>query len=280
MTTETEALEAKEAEAAFSAGFNDEAPAAPAQSEPAKVEATEPESEPKEETAPDKIEAPAPLTAEEIAALRAAAAELPTLKAQLRDASGHIGGLKSRLSELSDELKTAREQKKEDGKPETLTAVELKGLRKDYPELADALGPDIAEALSALKTAKVTSPDEITDLVDKKVAEARHEDRKQTLAEDHPDWEDLVKKDGPVWPWVATLSKEDAHTFQNSPNPRTVSKMLTTFKEWRDKASKAKEKSQERLEANLTPQGVNRTSKPTMSDDEALAKGFAEGFNS
>lgn len=275
MTTEsTEAQEAKDAEAGFSAGFSNEEVAAPVE-EPAKAEAPEPEPK-KEEEAP----APQPLTAEEIAALRAAAAELPSLKQQLRDASGHIGGLKSRVGELSDELKTAREQKKDEGIAPVLSAVELKRMKEQYPELAESLTADISEVLSALKTAPTTSPEDITKLVNKQVAEARHEDRKQSLAEDHPDWEDLVKKDGPVWPWVATLSKEDAHAFQTSSNPRFVSKQLTAFKEWRDKASKAKETSQARLEANVTPQGANRPGKSTMSDEEAMMKGFAEGFNS
>jgi chromosome segregation ATPase len=280
MTTETEALEAKEAEAAFSAGFANEAPAAPApEKEPAKVEAEKSEPETKEETAPEKIEAPAPLTADEIAALRAAAAELPTLKAQLRDASGHIGGLKSRLGELSDELKTAREQKKDEGKAPVLTAVELKRMKAEYPELAESLTADITEALSTLKREPTTSPEDITKLVSERVAEARHEDRKQALAEEHPDWEDL-KKGEELWKWVATLTPEAATAFKNSSNPIYVAKQLTTFKEWRDKESKAKTASKERLEANLTPQGANRPGKSTMSDEEAMLKGFAEGFNS
>jgi len=55
---------------------------------------------------------------------------------------------------------------------------------------------------------------------------------------------------------------------------------LDTFKAWRGKSTKAKEKSQERLESAIAPTGGAASGKSTMSDEEAMQKAFAEGFNS
>jgi hypothetical protein len=239
-----------------------EAAAQPEKKEPeAKVEEAK-----KEEAAPP---APIPeLTAEDIASFRSAAQELPALKTQLRDAHGRIGA-------LNDLLKQTREQKKEEGKAPVLTAVELKRVKEAYPELSEVLTADIGEALAALKPA--TSPEDIATLVKERVAEASHEERKQMLADEHPDWED-IKKGEELWKWIATLPKEDATKFQNSANPAYVAKQLHTFKAWRDGQSKAKEKSQERLEAAITPQGVPRSGKSTVSDEDAMRTAFEDQF--
>lgn len=271
MTTEQDKAAQEEA-AGFEAGFSDEAVKEPVKApepvEPAKEPeaAKEPE---KEEAAP---QAPSPLSADEIAAIRAAAAELPTLKSQLRDANGRIGA-------LNDLLRQTREQKREEGKPETLTAVEMKRIKEHYPELSEHLSADLAEALANIKQAPTTSPDEITALVSKQVAEAGDADRKQMLRDEHPDYEE-IKKGKDLWEWIATLPPQEAQAFQYSANPLFVAKKLNTFKAWLADKSKAKQKSQERLEAAITPQGVPRPGKSTMSDDEAMLKGFAEGFNS
>lgn len=280
MTAETDKEQeaaAQDEAAGFAAGFNDEALKAPAKvapepviEQPKEPEVAEPAKEPTAEEAAPK--APSPLSEEEIAAFRATQAELPTLKSQLRDANGRIGA-------LNDLLKQVREQKKDEGKPQVLTAVELKRIKEQYPEMAEALTADLADTLAALSPTPTTSPDEITALVAKQVAEARNAERRQMLTDEHPDWED-IKKGEELWQWIATLPKDEAAAFQNSTNPLYVAKKLTVFKDWRADKAKAKDKSQERLEAALTPQGVPRPGKPTMSDEEAMRKGFAEAFNS
>jgi hypothetical protein len=279
MTTETEkALEAaaKEEESGFAQGFTGEVPKEPVAPEATPTPTPTPEAkteEVKKEEAAPTAPSPVALTAEDIAAIRAAAQELPSLKEKLREAHGRIGA-------LNDLVKQSREQKKEEAKaPVPPTAVALKRMTEHYPELAGTLSEDIAEVLAGIKPAE-HNPEDIARLVNERVAEVSEKDRKQMLADEHPDWED-IKKGEALWTWIDTLPKEEAAAFKTSTNPLYVAKKLTVFKDWLDKASKAKEDSQKRLEANVTPQGANRPSnKPTMSDEEAMMKGFAEGFNS
>lgn len=262
MTTE------KDEEAGFAAGFSGEEPTAATP----EAAAGQPQEEKQvEEVKQEAATEPTPaLTAEDIAAFRAAATELTTLKGQLRDAHGRIGA-------LNDLVKQTREQKKEEAKPPTLTAVELKRMKEQYPELAESLTADIGELMATI--AKPQDKEEVSRLVREQVAELSFAERKQMLSDEHPDWED-IKKGEDLWKWIATLPADEAQAFQNSANPLYVAKKLTAFKAWRDGATKAKDDSQERLEAALTPRGVPRTSKSTISDEEAMLKGFAEGFNS
>lgn len=262
MTTETTEQHEEEA---FAAGFSGEEP---------KVEKPEVATEVKEaqveEVKPEAAPEPIPsLTAEDIAAFRATATELNAMKGQLRDANGRIGA-------LNDLLRQTREQKKEEGKAPVLTAVELKRMKEQYPELADSLTADISDMMATI--AKPQDKDEVSRLIEEKVAELSLADRKQMLTDEHPDWQELTKG-SELWAWIATLQPAEAEAFKNSMNPLYVAKKLTVFKAWRD-APKTKDESQERLEAAITPKGVPRTSKSSMSDDEAMLKGFEEGFKS
>ncbi len=272
-------------QAGFNAGFSDEAPKAP-EAIPAKVDAEvkEPAKNEPEQKAEAAPVAPTPLTPEEITALRAAAAELSSLRAQLRDANGHIGGLKSRVGELGEELKTAREQKKDEGKPPVLTAVELKRIKERYPELSEDLTADLSEAIAALRKPDA-APVDYGKLVDDKVTQAmearEHKAALKALRDKHPDVVEL-KATPHFREWVKSIPDAERDEFINTTtNAALVVKHLDAYKAFRDSATtKAKEKSQERLAAAIPPKGVPTAGKQTLSDDEALRKGFAEGFNS
>jgi hypothetical protein len=80
--------------------------------------------------------------------------------------------------------------------------------------------------------------------------------------------------------WLKTMSEAEGKAFEASQNPYFVIKKLDAFYEWRDKAAKAKQQQQDRLKANITPQGVPRAGQATTSDEEAMRKGFEAGFNS
>ena len=262
MTTEQEQHE----EAGFAAGFSGEEPTV---EKPEAVAGDSAEAKQVEEVKQEAAAKPIPaLTDEDIASFRAATTELSTLKGQLRDANGRIGA-------LNDLLKQTREHKKDEGKAPVLSAVELKRMKEQYPELAETLTADIGELMATL--AKPQDKDEVSRLIKEQVAESSFAERKQMLSDEHPDWE-AIKKGEDLWKWIATLPADEASAFQNSANPLYVAKKLTVFKAWRDGATKAKDDSQERLEAAITPRGVPRTSKSTMSDEEAMLKGFEEGF--
>ncbi len=267
MSMDTEGQATPEELAAFSAGFDDTVTqAAPAEaSNPATATET-PDAQP--EVA---AEEPIALTAEEIRALRATAAEVAEMKAQVRSANGRIGA-------LNDLLHKANEQKKAEGKPAALTTVEMRRIKEAYPELAEDLSQDINEALASLRPQQ-QDPDEVARLIKERVAEASHELRKEALAERHPDWED-VKRSESFWKWMEALPDAERTAIQTSASPMFIASKLDTFKSWRDKGTRTRQQSQERLESAITPTGGSGTGKSNLSDEEAMQKAFAEGFNS
>lgn len=267
MSMDTEGQATPEELAAFSAGFDETTTQEPpAESiKPAETAPEQPEQQPEV-----VAEEPIALTAEEIKALRATAAEVAEMKAQVRSANGRIGALNDLLHKAN--------EKKAEGKPAALTTVEMRRMKEAYPELAEDLSADINEALANLKST-AQDPDEFARLVDERVAKAAHEMRKETLAERHPDWED-VKKSESFWKWMDALPEADRTAIQTSASPTFVASKLDVFKAWRDKGAKTKQQSQERLESAITPTSSAGTGKSTLSDEEAMQKAFAEGFNS
>lgn len=269
MSMDTEGQATPEELAAFADGFAEEKtpeskpvdPIAPIVDAPAVKE------EPAQPVA--AIEAPG-LTSDELVAMRAAMADVTDMKGKLRDAYGRIGA-------LNDLLHKTRDEKKAEGKPAALSKVEMKRMKEAYPELADDLSADLNEALSNLRTTQ-QDPDEVARLVKERVAEASHELRKEALSERHPDWEDIKKSEG-FWKWIDTLPEADRKAIQTSSSPTFIASRLDVFKAQRDKGAKTKERSQERLASAIAPTGGNNASKSSLSDDEAMQKAFAEGFN-
>lgn len=269
MSMETEGQATPEELAAFADGFDETV--TPAEKPAESVAPAETAPETKEEAPEVVAEAQTALTADEIRALRATAAEVAEMKAQVRSANGRIGA-------LNDLLHKANEAKKAEGKPATLSKVEMKRIKEAYPELADDLTADINDVLANLKSTS-QDPDEVARLVKERVAEASHELRKEALSDRHPDWED-IKRTEVFWKWMDSLPAPEKQAIQTSASPMFIASKLDTFKAWRDKGTKTKQQSQERLESAIAPTGGSASSKSTMSEAEAMEKAFAEGFNS
>lgn len=278
MTTESETsqqqTDEKAAQAAFSASFTEEAvkatpaPTPEPTAAPQAEQATEPEKrEEAAQPAPSPEPTPAPYDAQ----------------AAIRKLQGQIGDLNSLLREQM-------KKKEEAGKPAVVTAVELKRMKEEYPELAQFLQEDLAESLSALAP-RGPDPKELHELINHGVAqgvEARMAELREAAVTDrHERWKtdlyaDLTtgQKTPEYQAWLKTMSEAEGKAFEASQNPYFVIKKLDAFYEWRDKAAKAKQQQQDRLKANITPQGVPRAGQPTTSDEEAMRKGFEAGFNS
>lgn len=294
-TQTTPEQEKADLKAGFAAGFSGEEikPDEP-KKEPVDKEVKEPK--PKDAKAPEPKIAkqepkpkdqqpatpPAAPTPEEIAALRTKAAEADTAKAELRKANGRIGSLSSDLEKL-------KQAKEAEGKPAALTPLELKGMKEQYPELADVLGADLAATIAGLAPGKVDQEAlsasvqaEAKKLVDAQMATLRQ----QTVAEKHPEWITDLWGDGKARTpdyeaWLKTMPADEATKLENSENPYYVRGQLDKFYEWRDKAAKAKQESDQRLANAVQPQGVPRAAgQPSMSDREALRSGFKIGFES
>lgn len=268
-------------EAAFAASFNDqplEAPVVEAKEEPKE----EPKEEVKEDAAPI-APSPVALTVEELAELRATASKVNEFQADLRKAYGRIGA-------LNDQLKQTMKAKEAEGKPATLTQMELKKTREEFPELAESISADLKDYFA---TQSGSNPEAVKAVLEAELAKQRAElardaiaERQEVLAEDHPDAREIINSDV-FRNWVDALPAREREVLQNTNSPYILSKKLTAFKGWHDaetakfnQKAQAEVKKQERLDAAITPKGAGRSSQPTLSEREAMEKGFEVGFNS
>lgn len=236
----------------------------------------EPKAEaPKEEEAAQPAPSPVPaLTPEEIADLRAAASRVSELDSNLRKANGRIGA-------LNDLLHQQQAKKEAEGKPAALTNVEMKRLKEEYPELADAISNDISEMLSVFKPAEAQQdPDAIKNVVKDLVEQERMALRQEALSHRHPDWQDLRDTPTPEYQaWMASLSNDERTKYMESESPYYVADQLDKFKVWRDKAAQAKQKSKERIEDAVTPTGSRNSRSSTTSEEEAMRMAFAKALS-
>lgn len=281
LETDTSAKAQKDEQDAFTAGFDGEAPKdqdelqvlEPAEKPQAKTEVTE---------QPD-AKAPEPLSADEIEAFRSIAKDMPGLRDQLRKVEGRIGSATDTLTRL-------QEQRRTDGQPATMTALELKKTREAYPELADVIGPDIEATLKALRIAG-PDPEEVRRSVKELLAEElkardeaeekrRTEEGREAVRDVHPDFDQVIASEE-FWAWEKTQPQEIRDVIGKSGKPSAVSKVLTQFKQAKAAAvTKAADRSK-RLESAITPEGERRPpGKHKPSDEEAMNAGFLEGFNS
>lgn len=290
-TTDTSAQDQQDAEAAFAAGFDGQAQTA-TDTDPKPEPTGTPDPTPTPEPTPEPTQkpdaqAPEPLTAEEMAAFRAMAKDVPNLREQLRKVEGRIGSATDTLTKLQD-------ARRSEGLPATMTAAELKQTQEAYPELAALLKTDLEQTLKNLRIAG-PDPEEVTKQIDARVdamvaerlkardeaeEKRRVEERRDAVREVHEDF-DVVIKSPEFWEWEKSQPQATRDAIVNSDKVSAITKVITQFKA--DKAAaaaKAAERSK-RLEGAVNPQGERRTpGKQQLSDQEAMNKGFLEGFNS
>jgi hypothetical protein len=290
-----------DAEAAFSASFEGKEP--PAAAKPAETTeaqkaadaaaaSTEAVPAASEATAAPATPAQASTTpAATPATTEAASTTTPSPKAdenaELKLAMRRLEG---RYGALNDQLIKLTATKEAEGKPAAATPVELAKLKAEYPEIAEPLIEDLAKVIGGLTAAKGTDPKEIETLVSQGVARETAKLRDAAVSDAHPNWKADLFTEDPVTKqkkptadylaWRTAIGEDEAKAFETSDNPYHVIRKLTSFYEWKTAAAKAEDANQKRLKAAVTPQGVPRASPPTISDDEAMRKGFEEGFNS
>lgn len=282
MTTESETsqqqqTDEKAAQAAFAASFTEEAPKATPGPTPEPT--APPQAEPSATPEPEKQEEAAP------------PAPSPEPTPAPYDAQAAIRKLQGQIGDLNSLLREQMKKKEEAGKPTTVTAVELRRMKEQFPELAEFLQEDLAESLAALAP-KAPDPTEVQGLIEKGVSQGVAQQmavmREQIVTDSHANWKTDLWQDGQLGTqrtadyaaWLKSMPPEQAKAFEESENPFYVAKRIAEFYEWRDQAAKAKQQQQDRLKAGITPKGVPRAGQPTMSDEEALRKGFEAGFNS
>lgn len=238
-------------DAAFLAGFKgEELPAAPAAEEP------EPEPEPQPEPTPE----PEPkLTADEIAVLRAKAAEVDRLRETTAKLSGSLGAMRQAI----DNLKNG---------PKQAATPSFKRLSQLFPEMAKAITEDFAEGGPAAAAAPSVDVDA---MVEEKLATRLQQQQQavetKLLSVMHPDWKAVVPSDE-FSKWKASLDPETQQSLDNSWDAEFIGQKLSEFKDWKKQTAASVQSKQRRLEAAITPKGSPNP--PAQTDEDAFYAGF------
>lgn len=211
----------------------------------------------------------------------------PELRAEIRKLHGQFGA-------LNDLVRKTMQTREAEGKPATLSAVELKRMKAEYPDMAAFLEEDLAHVMSGLKPQQ-QDPTEIDNRVSERVtqllaaerANLRAELRTDAVTDRHESWKtdlwvggELGKTRTPEYvAWLKTMPEAEAAQFESSDSPAYVSRKLDQFYDWKNKAAQAEATKKNRLAAAVTPTSGARASPQTMSDADAELKGFEQGFN-
>lgn len=241
---ESEVVEqvAPQDDAAFLAGFNE------AQgNEPEPVVEPEPEPEPE----PVRI---AGYTEDE---LRAKLAELDRLKERDAKVWGTLGSLKQAIDQRPTGVKITKEAFKR-------TAAE-------FPEMAEMLADDLSQI--GLPSGGFDSG-AVERVIEEKIAKERQASEVKLLSVMHPDWKRLVQE--PEFAeWKATLPSEQQDVLDNGWDAISIGEGLSTFKEWKSKATQAAASKRQRLEAAIAPKTATRVA-PVQTAEDAFLAGFRQ----
>lgn len=248
----------------FEAGFNAVRGSDEQSPEPEKQAPVEPQSEAAEQPETPKADAEpeaekpvlAGLTESQIKTLLERAARVDDIEKQLRQAHGKIGELNGTLKEL----KTPKAQPTHDA-PAGDGDVE-DDFERDFPEVARIARKVAADA------AKANAP---------AVAPADYQREIQMALMDtlHDGWRETVTSQDFAL-WLATQPEDVQQTYHTTESAKVLGSVIGGFKDWQKSAQSRSAKSQKRLEAALTPDGVpSRVTTAPSADDE-----FAAGFYS
>lgn len=267
--------------AAFSA--SDDADVRTVETPPQKApveETTQAAGEPKDEKpaeTPAPVEAPpqaAPTLSEDQLRLLAAIPELERrLTQQVDKVAGNYGEVKRLLGEMQKAAATPKSA------AEFKASDDMEQFEQDFAEIANPVKQMIEARLSNL-------PHGISEAQLEAYFEAREVSQRDNaikiLDEIHPDRFDIIGSR--EWgEWMGSLPKYRQTAILNSYDLHYVAGELSAFKEHRqaqagranEQAAQA-EKSKSRVEKAVTPSGARHSTKPTISEDEAMRQAFAE----
>lgn len=226
--------------------------------------------------------------------------ETQALQNSLRNVAGNLGGLKS---EMLREIGKLREIEKRNPEGSTAAkaaakgqAVLLKGLRENYPELAEIIEADLSQAnFAAAPAAAQFDPAEIDRRVD-----ARVEDVKRELATDAvdlamPDWRERIAlrdqsgqpvrdSTGKFLPsreftgWLQAKGADFNATFWNTNSPKFIVGAIREYDEARSRGTQQRQpppppRNKDRLIRAVVPQGRSQPVVQQEVDEEAAMQG-------
>lgn len=290
--------DATQAQSAFEGGFLDNA--APLPGAAAKVEAepiVEAKADPKPEAeAPVEVKAeepPAPeyvqITKEQFETLMASATKTGTIEGQLSKVFGTVGDVQQIVKKLQAATPVGQQIK--------LPKGAFAKVRKDFPELADLLESDFADALgtgaSPVETPTVvapvaTDPEAISSAV--RTQAIRHE--LEALDDAHPKWREItgavsrpedVDPNHPFRQWLAKQPVEYQKQLNSTNSYAVISRAIDKFHAVTAKpvtpvkpAPKVVVR-QDRIRSAVTPKGDGGQAAPAKTVDDAFREGYASG---
>lgn len=312
MTTEN--AEQVNTNAAFLAGFDDEAgsTAEIIQDDKETESATEPKDEAlaadtatvdeQAEPAETKTEEPNPLDTR-LAAIEATIANIGSIKQGLDKLAGTVGGIGRTINELQS---VQRNQPQGSPAAEGARKLELKleKLSRDYPDIAEALNEDLRSVLSTQSQSIDSSA--IQALIDQRVAEQAEQIRSEAKLELQrnrldikvPDWEKALGKvddsgsvvrdaEGRFVPneqfnaWFSAKPVEFRNEFANTSSADFLATAINQFKNdiaARTESKRTQQQNQSnRLAEAANPQGVVKAGGKSQSTRSAFLQGFEEG---
>jgi uncharacterized phage infection (PIP) family protein YhgE len=267
-------------DAEMEAAFNSVSTTTEQPAEPAKevVEAKEEKTETVEEAKkvePEKPVEAAPVTpplglSEDQLKLLSAIPELEKrLTQQVDKVAGNYGEVKRLLDTMQKAAATPQ------GAAHFEASADADELEKEFPEIANGVQDKINRAFA--KVPQGLNTEQLEEWYTKREA-VKYQEAVKILDTAHPDR--VTVKDSPEWKqWVSSLPEYQQVSVMNSEDPYYVSSMISKFKIHRDKQTSLQEKSKQRIENAITPQGVRPTGQSTISEDEAAQKAFDAQFN-
>lgn len=259
-----------EMEAAFAAAsvpetqehINEPAPVASEQQAEAKDEVT-PEPEVKPEDKPAQ-----PALSEDQQKLLAAIPKLEQLLQRVDKVDGHYGEIKRLLDSTQKAAAT----------PKSAAEFEASGdadfLDREFQEIAQGVQEKIDRAMA--KVPAGMNEEQLQAWYDKRKA-ADFQELVKILDTAHPD-RIAIRDSAEFKEWIGAQPAYKQESFYKSEDPYYVSGVLSKFKDQRDKKSSSAEKSKQRIENAITPQGVKPKGPSTISDDEAAQAAFDAQF--
>lgn len=224
--------------------------------------------------------APVTVTKEQFDNLLAAAAKVSELETKLAQTSdkafGRIGSLQQTIADLKKSATT--------GKP--LSAVQLKRLSAEFPEMASLLAEDLKESSAESEApagngqANALDADAIREQTRQEVA---IEYEQQLITARHNDWKDVVNS-SEFQQWTAGLRPEAQQLLATTSSSQVFGDAIDAFKSFRAAqaeqaaaaaaaANNAHKQRDKRLDAAVTPNGVP-ASGSVVDEDEAFLAGF------
>lgn len=293
----------KQAELDLISGFESETPppANPAQGKPAVEPAKAPDLKPIKAAKEKEPAAPAPvlaavapeyvqLTKAEHASLTAAAAKTAGFEAQLSKAFGTIGNMQQIVNKLQSQTPS--------GEKVEVPKVAFAKLRESFPEVADLLETDMAEALKGIRGtgSDDTKPEPVVDLdALTKAAKAIDTQRQiETLEDDHPTWREIVgtvdsegKHDPniPFRKWLVTQPVEYQTKINATTSAAVIAKAIDKFQASIKTATPSapavptpKAVAQKgRIEGAVQPKGDGGQPPPAKTANDDFTEGFRSG---